>query len=209
MGVTVLDKTVDKDLVATARLELAALEEAGQVTPSKDPCNVGARSVWLHFESPEETLQAPPALRSLCQQLLGLPDALLRAAAACSPNEAVAAPRLRVHPHIMAATYRRGAEYHCHKDSYSGTDNQRMVTVLLYLNDDWRPGDGGELRVYGDRLDEEAAQAPEGLRKEAASMFLAVQLLMPFCLLMAQQYALEKVIMGFLSFSSDPRAAKA
>ncbi|CAE7794103.1 phyA, partial [Symbiodinium necroappetens] len=170
VGVTVLDNTVDKDLVATAHLELAALEEAGQVTPSKDPCNVGARSVWLHFESPEETLQAPPALRSLCQQLLGLPDALLRAAAACSPNEAVAAPRLRVHPHIMAASYRRGAEYHCHKDSYSGTDNQRMVTVLLYLNDDWRPGDGGELRVYGDRLDEEAAQAPEGLRKEAASM---------------------------------------
>eukprot|EP00439_Symbiodinium_sp_Y106_P076076 s270_g15.t1 len=170
VGVTVLDNTVDKDLVATARLELAALEDAGQVTPSKDPCNVGARSVWLHFESPEETLQAPPALRWLCQQLLGLPDALLRAATACSPNEAVAAPRLRVHPHIMAATYRRGAEYHCHKDSYSGTDNQRMVTVLLYLNDDWRPGDGGELRVYGERLDEEAAQAPEGLRKEAASM---------------------------------------
>ncbi|CAE7258146.1 phyA [Symbiodinium sp. CCMP2592] len=164
VGVTVLDNTVDKDLVAKARLELAALEDAGQVTPSKDPCNVGARSVWLHFESPEETLQAPPALRSLCQQLLGLPDALLRVA------KAVAAPRLRVHPHIMAATYRRGAEYHCHKDSYSGTDNQRMVTVLLYLNDDWRPGDGGELRVYGERLDEEAAQGPEGLRKEAASM---------------------------------------
>ena len=133
VGVTVLDDTMDASVVARARAELAALEEAGQVTPSKDPCNVGARSVWLHLESPEEVAQTPPALRVLCEQLLGLPDALLSAAGACSPNEAVSAPRLRVHPHIMAATYRHGAEYHCHKDSYSGTDNQRMVTVLLHL----------------------------------------------------------------------------
>ena len=51
----------------------------------------------------------------------GLPDALLSQARSCE----IEAPQLRVHPHIMAATYRPGAEYHCHKDSYSGTDNQR------------------------------------------------------------------------------------
>lgn len=48
----------------------------------------------------------------------------------------------------MAATYRKGAEYHVHKDSYNGADNQRMVTVLLYLNHEWQPGDGGELRAF-------------------------------------------------------------
>ena len=55
-----------------------------------------------------------------------MPDALLKRA----ESESIAAPRLRVHPHIMAATYRKGAEYHCHKDSYAGTDNSRTSTAI-------------------------------------------------------------------------------
>lgn len=57
--------------------------------------------------------------------LTGLPAALL----AMADAESMKAPGLRVHPHIMAATYRKGAEYHCHKDSYSGTDNQRHLDL--------------------------------------------------------------------------------
>lgn len=33
--------------------------------------NVGARSVWLHFETAEEREKSPPALRELCEHLLG------------------------------------------------------------------------------------------------------------------------------------------
>ncbi|CAK9006227.1 unnamed protein product [Durusdinium trenchii] len=163
-GVAILNDTVSVKVTRQAREELAALETAGAVTPSQDPCNVGARSVWLHFETAEEREKSPPALRELCEHLLGLPHALLAAA----ESNSVVASRLRVHPHIMAATYRRGAEYHCHKDSYSGTDNSRMVTILLYLND-WQPGDGGELRLFGTKqVDADVGTGP-GLRDAASA----------------------------------------
>ncbi|CAK0872414.1 unnamed protein product [Prorocentrum cordatum] len=104
---------------------------------------------------------AQKVARKVCLRLAGLPSALLAAAAACgsSGDEGgpVEAPRLRLHPHVMAATYRRGAEYHCHKDSYHGKDNLRMLTILLYLNRDWRPGDDGELRLFAQRPGEDAA----------------------------------------------------
>ena len=161
LGVAVLDETMDGELLREARRELTALEDKGEVTASQDPCNVGARSVWLHFEEAAQVV--PPALQEVCERLLGLPDALLQASSLCG----VSAPRLRVHPHIMAATYRKGAEYHCHKDSYSGTDNQRMVTVLLYLNEDWVPGDGGELRLF--EAKPHVSDGSLGLQREAAS----------------------------------------
>merc|ERR1712135_109312 len=72
----------------------------------------------------------PPALRELCLLLGGLPSDLESTAAGCTD---IAMPSLRVHPHVMAATYKDDTEYHRHKDSYDGTDNQRMVTALLYL----------------------------------------------------------------------------
>jgi len=146
VGVSVIDDVVEREIVARARIELDELEMAGDVKPSKDPCNVGARSVWLHFESEEEARRLPPALRELCKCLAGLPVALENVQRL---EPGIAALSLRVHPHIMAATYRKGTEYHCHKDSYDGEDNQRVLTVLLYLNPNWQPGDGGELRIFG------------------------------------------------------------
>jgi len=164
-GVAIVDNTVEMDVIRKARDELKELEEMGQVTASKDPCNVGACSVWLHLDVEEEKQKVPPALRDLCERLLGLPAALL----AMADAESIKAPGLRVHPHIMAATYRKGAEYHCHKDSYSGTDNQRMVTILLYLND-WQPGDGGELRLFAEKpMEPSAPLGSAGLVKESTT----------------------------------------
>lgn len=147
IGVTVIDNVMDAGLLQRARAELDELELQSQLTASKDPCNVGARSVWLHFETNEERGKIPSALQEICDLLAGLPAALMGTAAKAE-SPAISAPSLRLHPHVMAATYKHGAEYHVHKDSYDGTDNQRMVSVLLYLNSDWAPGDQGELRVY-------------------------------------------------------------
>jgi len=158
VGVTVADGTLDLDLALRVRKELDECEAAGKVNPSKDPCNIGARSVWLHFETEEERQQLRPALREICAKLAGLPAALAERAAACRCGEETAR-RLRIHPHVMAATYRHGAEYHVHKDSYNGSDNTRMLTVLLYLNHEWQPGDDGELRVYGFAPDAKGEQA--------------------------------------------------
>jgi len=151
VGLTVIDGAVGRELILPAVRELADLQAAGSLDASRDPCNVGARSVWLHASTDEERSErqrATPALLKLCALLFGLPFALDAAAKQCVHGD-LDAPKLLVHPHVMAATYGPGAEYHCHKDSYGGMDNQRMVTVLLYLNDEWRPGDGGELRIFG------------------------------------------------------------
>ena len=51
------------------------------------------------------------------------------------------------------AIYPEGAFYKPHLDRHSGSSN-RIVTVILYLNPDWLPGDGGELKLWttaGDR----------------------------------------------------------
>jgi SM-20-related protein len=46
------------------------------------------------------------------------------------------------------AWYPPGAGYARHIDQLQGRD-QRMVSVIVYLNEEWTPGAGGELRVYG------------------------------------------------------------
>ncbi len=45
------------------------------------------------------------------------------------------------------AIYPEGAFYKPHLDSHAGT-RDRIVTVILYLNPEWMPGDGGELKLW-------------------------------------------------------------
>lgn len=45
------------------------------------------------------------------------------------------------------AVYPPGAAYARHLDRFRD-DNQRVLSVALYLNDAWGAGDGGELRLY-------------------------------------------------------------
>lgn len=46
------------------------------------------------------------------------------------------------------AVYEAGAFYKRHVDSFRGARN-RVLSTVLYLNPDWREGDGGHLRIYG------------------------------------------------------------
>jgi SM-20-related protein len=45
------------------------------------------------------------------------------------------------------AIYPPGGFYHRHVDSFRD-DDSRVITFILYLNQDWRSDDGGQLRVY-------------------------------------------------------------
>lgn len=45
------------------------------------------------------------------------------------------------------AHYGKGAFYKRHLDQFRG-DDARAFSVIMYLNDNWQPGDGGELVVY-------------------------------------------------------------
>jgi SM-20-related protein len=45
------------------------------------------------------------------------------------------------------AVYPEGGFYRAHLDRHRQTQD-RVVSVILYLNEDWRPGDGGELKLW-------------------------------------------------------------
>jgi SM-20-related protein len=45
------------------------------------------------------------------------------------------------------AVYAPGAFYRAHLDNFRGT-SARIVTAILYLNEDWQTVDGGQLRLY-------------------------------------------------------------
>lgn len=45
------------------------------------------------------------------------------------------------------ALYPKGAFYDRHFDQFQGSSN-RIFSVILYLNESWKSGDGGELKIY-------------------------------------------------------------
>ena len=48
------------------------------------------------------------------------------------------------------AYYPNGGHYSKHLDQFRGRNN-RLISCVLYLNADWKPGDGGELQLYDPR----------------------------------------------------------
>lgn len=48
---------------------------------------------------------------------------------------------------LHLAYYPKGAFYSRHLDQFKGQSN-RIFSIILYLNEGWKEGDGGELRVY-------------------------------------------------------------
>lgn len=61
------------------------------------------------------------------------------------------------------AVYPPGAAYARHLDRFRG-DNQRVISMVLYLNSAWGADDGGELRLYPEAAHDGAAVtlAPRG-----------------------------------------------
>lgn len=59
------------------------------------------------------------------------------------------------------AKYPPGSHYNRHLDQFQERSN-RQVTVLIYLNENWKPGDGGKLKIY--REDTEILVAPVARR---------------------------------------------
>ncbi|WP_258105605.1 2OG-Fe(II) oxygenase [Marinoscillum sp. MHG1-6] len=62
---------------------------------------------------------------------------------------------------IHLAHYPQGTYYKRHLDQFQQRNN-RLISVILYLNENWQEGDGGELKVYLDH--EEKTIQPIGRR---------------------------------------------
>ncbi|WP_310684581.1 2OG-Fe(II) oxygenase [Aliifodinibius sp. S!AR15-10] len=52
------------------------------------------------------------------------------------------------------ALYPPNTRYEKHVDQFQGQSN-RVISMLIYLNEDWKPGDGGELKIYRPDGDEQ------------------------------------------------------
>ena len=50
------------------------------------------------------------------------------------------------------AYYPPGTHYEAHVDEFQERNN-RLISVVIYLNEGWRPGDGGELKLFRDAGD--------------------------------------------------------
>lgn len=60
------------------------------------------------------------------------------------------------------ARYAPGAFYRRHRDSLRGSGARRILSTVIYLNEPWRPGQGGEL-VLWDAAERELIRAePQG-----------------------------------------------
>ncbi|MDM1545566.1 2OG-Fe(II) oxygenase [Ignatzschineria indica] len=66
--------------------------------------------------------------------------------------------------------YPSGAYYKRHNDN-ARNQNRRKVTTVLYLNESWQPGDGGELLIYS-REKPESDEVILSLPPQAGSMIL-------------------------------------
>jgi SM-20-related protein len=131
------DAALDLGLCAALLAELHALDAAaafttagvGRTTTYRLDSSVrGDRTSWLTPTTPAQStfLTGLEALRVALNRSLYL---------GLSATEA----------HF--ARYDPGTRYERHVDSFHGADN-RIVSLVAYLNDDWRPTDGGDLVLY-------------------------------------------------------------
>jgi SM-20-related protein len=131
-GWFVRDGFIGADDVRAARAELEHIDfrAAGMTGGRLDESQRGDRIAWLGPKT------APPALAKLCAQLEDLRLAIARDA--WLPT---------THAEIQAAHYPGGgARYARHRDA-PATNNRRRVTAIVYLNPEWTPADGGQLRL--------------------------------------------------------------
>lgn len=80
------------------------------------------------------------------------------------------------------AHYPPGSFYRRHLDSFRGAAN-RIVSAVIYLNEDWREGDGGELVLYAESGDEVLAT----IAPRAGSMLLFLSEELPHEVLAAKR----------------------
>lgn len=90
----------------------------------------GDRIAWLDDDDPE------PALHSVRAALESL---------RCALNASLFLGLASFEAHY--ALYPAGAFYRRHRDRFRD-DDARVISCVLYLNENWKSGDGGELRVH-------------------------------------------------------------
>lgn len=138
-GWSVRHDFVDADLVAALAAECRALWEADEFRAAE--IGIGAtrrrqgevRGDYIHWL---DEATASPAQRRYLAAMESLRLTL---------NETLFLGLFSLEAHL--AVYPVGAGYERHLDQFAGA-RTRVVSCVLYLNTDWRPEDGGQLRLF-------------------------------------------------------------
>lgn len=146
-GIAIRPRAVSEELTRALQAEAAALREDGAFdiarigTGAARQYNPEIRGDYIHWLDPARATEAQHAW-------LGQLDELREAV-----NAATWLGLFEWEGHL--AHYPPGAHYRRHLDVFK-EHLERKVTTVLYLNHDWREGDGGELRVYTNGADLDA-----------------------------------------------------
>ena len=144
-GFITLDDFLPAALVAQLAAEARELRQGGGLRPASigrgagQHLNKGIRGDQIRWLEPDT---ATPAQRHYLEILEALRQAI---------NRTLFLGLFEFEGHL--ALYPPGACYRRHLDQFQGTQH-RLVTVILYLNPDWREEDGGQLRLYPDPADD-------------------------------------------------------
>ena len=145
-GWLVLPEFLPPAEVAALRQELFALRAAGAFRPAavsrQHRLAPAIRSDLIHWIEEDEAGKATRAWFSRLEQLRR------------TFNRVAYLGLMELEAHF--AIYEAGAHYARHLDRFRD-DGRRVVTTILYLNEDWRPQDGGALRLW---LDEDGREEP-------------------------------------------------
>ena len=137
VGYAVIDHFIDADLTQSLAQQAQSLKQTGTMkkaaTGLKRDTHQEFRGDFIHWieaseASPEE------------QFYLALMDEIKAAI-----NQAFFLGLFELESHF--AVYPAGAGYQKHLDQFIGTE-ERKITCILYLNEDWQEADGGQLRMY-------------------------------------------------------------
>lgn len=137
-GFGIADHFVDDALLAELRARCRELHAAGELRPAKVGRGANERLVPEVRGDFISWLEAPR--RDAEQRLLAKLDELR-----AELNRALMAGLADYQGHF--AIYPRGAAYARHFDRLVGSD-VRAISAALYLNEDWLPEHGGNLRIY-------------------------------------------------------------
>lgn len=149
--IVIVDNFITEDLYQTIMTFFAAMEEserlkmAGVGTSLDYKIQKEVRGDLIYWLDPEKDYQLAPffTLIDLLREKLGMYCFISLAGY-----------------EFHLAKYPIGSKYERHIDQFNNRSN-RQITVLIYLNKDWKKGNGGELKVYkeeGDYLVEPIAK---------------------------------------------------
>jgi len=138
-GFAIIPGFLAPELVATLREELLALDREGQLRPA----GIGRATEYVQRADVRGDLIS--WLESgACSEAQATAMAALEALRVELNRTAFLGLR-ELECHL--ALYPPGGHYDKHLDAFRGR-SERRVSIVVYLNADWRAGDGGQLRLY-------------------------------------------------------------